>query len=322
MSQPYLYNMVSLDDDCNVLKKSYDSLFLAAASDYRAYEILRKLRRMNVELHEVLIFNFSERNASEEKEAYYRYKEIGYMVKIIDCSIMDPSACFKLLSRTNYIFHKYKNICIDITCFTKPYFFYIIKYFKERVGLKSVTVFYTEPANYLFNKGLYQSYHSTSGSLEVIELEGFSGDDTSTEEKILVILLGFDGELSKFISEEIDVKDIYLVNGFPAYTPIFKDVSIINNEKLVTSEKVNELLYVSADNPFETFNLLERIKTQRPKAYFNVAALGTKPMALGTCLFATLNPFVRVLYPLPVKYADVTTNECCQSWLFTIPLML
>jgi hypothetical protein len=100
-------------------------------------------------------------------------------------------------------FRSATEVAIDISCFTKPYFFCLLKYLKEQTTINNVTVFYTEPMSYVFSKGLYQSYHSTSGPLSVMEIPGFPGNDTRTTKKVLVVLLGFDGELSFFITDEL-----------------------------------------------------------------------------------------------------------------------
>ncbi len=141
---------------------------------------------------------------------------------------------------------------------------------------------------------------------------GFPGNDTRTTKKVLVVLLGFDGELSSFITEEVAPDDTLVVNGFPAYAPKFKEISLINNEKLLSSSATGLVLYSRANSPFETFNLLEHLYKKETSAFFNIAPIGTKPMALGACLFA-------LVYPLPQKYADVTTQECWNSWSYEIP---
>jgi hypothetical protein len=182
-----------------------------------------------------------------------------------------------------------------------------------------LTVFYTEPKSYVFSKGLYRSYQSTRGPLSVLEIPGFPGQENITESKLLVILLGFDGELSDYITEEISPDEVILVNGFPGYLPKFKDISLICNEKLSVNVN-NRILYSRANNPFDTFNLLKSVRTRYPNSSFTVAPLGTKPMALGACLFAIANPSVRVIYPLPDSYSDVTTDECWRSWCYTLPM--
>ncbi len=302
--------------------KNYDCLIVAAGSDYRAYEILRKFQKHNVSVKNVFLFDFKERIENlpaEDVDAYNLYKTFGFKINQIPCSIMDPSSCIKSLSKSEFIFSAEDNVAIDISCFTKPYFFSILKYLKEQIRLGTITVFYTEPMAYIFSRELYRSYRSSYGPLSVMEIPGFPGLDTRTKEKVLIVLLGFEGELSAFVSDEVAPNDIIVVNGFPAYSPIFKDISLVNNERLLSSSGAS-IKYVRANNPFETFNLLELVKKERPDAFLNIAPLGTKPMALGACLFAILYPSVRIVYPLPEKYANKTTRECSCSWSYTIPL--
>lgn len=311
-----------IDESGSDLEREYDCIMVAGSSDYRAYEILRKYQKSNVSIKRVLLFDFNERTeknielSKEDNNAYNSYKTLGFQVTSIPCSIFDPSACLKSLNKSELNLSADTKFAIDISCFTKPYFFSILRYLKEQVGFKAIRVFYTEPMSYTFNKGFY---HSTYGPLSVIEIPGYPGLDTGTIEKILIVLLGFEGEFSSYIYDQVSPDKIMVINGFPAYSPKFKDISIINNEKLVINSGSHKY-YVSANNPFETFNLLENLKKNYPKAFFNIAPLGTKPMALGACLFAILYPSVRIVYPLPEKYANKTTSECCCSWSYTIPL--
>jgi hypothetical protein len=43
-------------------------------------------------------------------------------------------------------------------------------------------------------------------------------------------------------------------------------------------------------------------------------------MALGACMFALADNSIRVVYPMPDKYANVTTDRCWHSWRYVIPL--
>jgi len=208
---------------------------------------------------------------------------------------------------------------IDISCFTKPYFFYLIKLLKERYQIKSIDVFYTEPQSYIFPKGLFTSYHSSSGPLTVREINGFNGLEVRDSKKILIILLGFDGDITQEINEDVSPMETFVVNGFPGYAPKFKDISLVINEKLTTNPDIS-ILYSRANNPFEVYNLLEKVKKEGKNCFLNIAPLGTKPMALGACLFAIHNPDVRVIYPIPEAYEKITTESYLNSWQYQIPL--
>lgn len=316
----YEMELVSAD---KIKTDSFDIFLLAGGSDYRAYEILRKLESGNVSIDKVLLFNFEDRvQGINEQDPYFDYKTLGFKYIVsVSCSIKDPSSCLDQLIPLKKEIIPGKNIAIDISCFTKPYFFYLIKFFKEQCKIGSIIVYYTEPKSYLFPHGIFSSYHSSTGPLTILEIPGFPGYEERGENRMLVILLGFDGDLSKEINEDISPSETMVVNGFPSYSPKFKDISLVLNEKL-TSNKSVAIKYSQANNPFEVFNLLEDIKNKNKKWFINIAPLGTKPMALGACLFALNYPEVRVVYPLPETYEKVTTDKCWNSWRYIIPLNL
>lgn len=305
--------------------REYDYVLVACGSDYRAYQTLRKSKDFGISFRNVLLFDFEERHDHADPQmhkAYQCYEELALNGKPIKCSIKDPSTCVKALHDSEPNLHHATEVALDVSCFTKPYSFCILKYFKEQAKINHITALYTEPMSYVFAKGLFHSYHSTSGPLSIMEMPGFPGNDIRTTRKILVVLLGFDGELSSFITDEVAPDDTIVINGFPAYAPKFKDISLINNEKLLSSIPRESVLHSRANNPFETFNLLEHIFQRDSSAFINVAPIGTKPMALGACLFALVHPSVRIVYPLPTEYANITTQECWSSWSYEIPLRI
>lgn len=317
-----IYEMKLVSKDI-IENSSFDIFLLAGGSDYRAYEILRIMKIKNISINKILFFDFNERIQSIDcSDPYFEYKKIGFdNISPISCFIKDPNSCLNNLIILEKEISTSSKIAIDISCFTKPYFFYLIKLFKERFKIKSINVFYTEPQSYLFPRGVFSSYHSSTGPLTILEIPGFSGYEARGEKRVLVILLGFEGDLSKEINEDISPSETLVVNGFPSYMPKFKDISLIVNEKLAGDKNV-EVRFSRANNPFETFNLLESIKKQNENAFINIAPLGTKPMALGACLFALNYQKVRVVYPFPETYKKETTNKCWNSWQYIIPLNL
>jgi len=90
---------------------------------------------------------------------------------------------------------------------------------KGKIWCKKLSVFYTEPKSYLFPKGLFNAFHTSSGPLSILEIPGYSGQEKRGAKRKLVILLGFDGDLSKEINEDVSPHDTVVVNGFPSYTP-------------------------------------------------------------------------------------------------------
>jgi hypothetical protein len=314
-----VYKMKVIDNKCEMLSANF--LLLAGGSDYRAYEILRKIREGKIRVDHVLLFNFDERISDiPDDDSYFAYKKIytGEYTSIV-CSIKKPSSCLNDLEQSLQSITSATKIAIDISCFTKPFFFFLIKLLRDKYNITSLEAYYTEPDSYIFPKRLFNSFHSSSGPLTVNEIPGFTGIESRNAKRILVILLGFDGDLSQEINEDVSPSKTILINGFPGYAPKFKDISLVINEKL-TSNKDFKLHYARANNPFEVYNLLDKIRKQNDKSFINIAPLGTKPMALGACLFAIHNPNVRIVYPAPEQYEKLTTNSCSHSWKYEIHL--
>lgn len=319
-----IYKMVQLENNWDGIPNHFDCFFIAGGSDFRAYEILRKAERQKIKIDNILFFDFDERKRVKKrnyKNAYNAYKGLKFTINEIPCSIKDPSTCIKSLKKYNINLSKYMNLAIDVTCFTKPYFFLILKHLHAVNNVSSVTVFYTEPKSYIFTEGLYNTYRSSLGPLTPLEIPGYTGSDIGGQERLLVILLGFDGDLAKEISEDVAPEHTIVVNGFPGYALKFKDISLICNEKLINSQ-VQSVRYARANNPFELYNLLEKLKESHGDSFINIAPLGTKPMAIGACMFAIHNPKVRIIYPIPKDYTNVTTDSCWNSWAYNIPLIL
>lgn len=304
---------LSLLDD-----NTFDIIIVAGGSDYRAYESLRLLAKNKTVVKTILFFRCNERDDSSQNEELSNILiKLNSNVIYINCSIKDPNSSLNTLINNDSIFNKKSRIAIDISCFTKPYFFYLLKLISNRYGIRVYDIFYTEPLSYHFPEKSFTSYKSSKGPLTILEIPGYSGREKRNDLRLLIILLGFDGDLAKEICEDITPSKIILVNSFPGYIPKYKDMSLVANEKL-TSNKHNKIMYSRADNPFELFNLLSKIECEHKGYFINIAPLGTKPMALGACLYALMNNSVRVIYPYPEDYLKVTTHQCWNTWLYNL----
>lgn len=297
-----------------------DYFILCSGSDGRAYQALSELLKVNKDIN-VIIFHFNERvKGKKPGDPLFRYKRLEIPnFHEIQCEIKNPSSILKNIEKYNF---ESKKIGVDISCFTKPYFYFFIKLMKDQFGLANINAYYTEPKSYYFPDGLFNAFHSTTGPLTIIEIPGFAGYEIRGSKRKLIILLGFDGDLSREINEDISPNETVAVNGFPSYSPKFKDISLVTNERLVSNHNI-EIRYARANNPFEVYNLLELIKARdNDEISLNIAPLGTKPMALGACLFALHNPNVRVVYPLPETYDDKYSENFWNTWLYKLPLTI
>ncbi len=317
-SERLIYKMELLNHSIQKEQK-FNIIFLANGSDNRAYEALKILIKKGIEVEYLFFFNFHERETEEDLnnlpsdlENIIKFKKID-----IHCSIKDPNSSLNLILGADINISNKLKIGIDISCFTKPYFFYLIKLLYNRFFIQNIEIFYTEPFSYYFPDKIFSSYKSSKGPLSILEIPGFSGQEKRGERRLLILILGFDGDLAKEISEDITPSEIVLINRFHGYIPKYKDMSLIANEKF-RGNRDNKLMYTSADHPFEIYNLLTKIAKQYEGYFINIAPLGTKPMALGACLYALSNNNIRVVYPFPENYIKITTEKCWNTWHYNL----
>lgn len=133
----------------------------------------------------------------------------------------------------------------------------------------------------------------------------------------LIIFLGFEGVLASKVTEDIQYEELLLVNNLPSFFPKYKDICVINNYDLLSTHR-SKLLYVPANNPFETFNFLDSVFDG--KSSLCVAPLSTKPVALGVCLYAMSHKTLRIVYPTSEHYNDHRTNKVLNTNIYSIPL--
>lgn len=305
------------------LPEMLDFFIIAAGADYRAYENLRLLNSLGCRVNTLVVYDFHQRRQTQDKEYVGRYNSYQATVLeelvVVEVDISDPSGCIGTLLDHDVQIEPSKNVGLDISCFTKPFFYVLLKYL-ARIGLPCVFTFYTQPRAYRFSEENYRSFRSSRGPISVREVPSFPGGDAREKERMLVVLLGFDGDLSAEISETVAPTKVVVINGFPSYEPKFKDISLISNERLVQAS--NRLMYSRSANPYEIYNTLEDLDVQGDSTAINIAPLGNKPMALGACLYAIHNPKVRVVYPFPQVYENIITDQCSVSWLYRLPMSL
>jgi hypothetical protein len=220
-------------------------------------------------------------------------------------------------SRLVETFNTTSSLAIDISVFTRPYFLSVLRCLKEYMGIKQIDVVYTEPSSYL--QSGQSKYEFSVGSYEAIEIPGYTGRRMARNKRLLVILLGFEEAPSRCIRDDIEPNVVVPVNGFPSYLLHYKDESILANKNLLGDNKVRALMkFAPANDPFETYNTLDEICRNYADHAVTIAPLGTKPMALGSAMYALRHHDVRISDALPRKYKYMTSMDWGTSWLFRI----
>lgn len=217
---------------------------------------------------------------------------------------------------------------IDITCMPIPQYFLLIKWLSRKVS--SLYVYYTQPERYIMNEGLFKSYFSTQGPVSVLEINGFTGVTANDDDgdRVLICMLGFDNDLLPVVIQDAGPQKIVAINGFPSFFSKFKDISLVNNQRILSGtdyasrlEKTKSLsnyFYVEANNPFEAYNVVHEIVCEHKNFCIDIVPLGTKPMALGVCMYAIVHEDIRVVFPIPEVYASSVSEKSKKTYEYIL----
>lgn len=328
-----LYHMSNIND--KMCEKTYDVMICANGLEGRDTSVVKNFVKNRVVVANWIIFRYREREKRSDSEEgdVLQYLDDENVHNVMT-SYDDSRTYAKILEKQYELINNSVQIGIDITGFKNQFFFPLIKYLYCKLGKQKIDVFYTEPATYKFPKSesrftyfpnmkddnnILFNYSKASEGIEIRSIPEFAG--TSSKKTVLVILLGFDGKVAVRIKEEYSTEKVILVNGFPSYLPKFRDISLLNNKELVLACGKNEIYSTYADNPFELYNVLKRIKEQYADYKMLIAPLGAKPLALGTCVFAIDYPQTAVLYVESSNYVEKTTEKEGESWRYQLEFL-
>lgn len=297
-------------DAAQIMKFSYDTFILADGNDDRACEMARILSKNKNCIHTVLLLKY---NVDDVIPVNVLFPDA--IIHVITIDQHQTSFLLNLMALPDVLGSN--NIVIDISCIHTPEMFTLLKYFKVSNPKESIDVVYSIPFEYEFSAEPFTSYRSYYGNLKTNDLLGFGGISDGSPHSQMIVFLGFEGVLSSKVTEDIQYDELLLVNNLPSFFPKYKDISVINNYDLLTTRH-SKLMYVPANNPYETFNFLDCLLQKDEHAC--VAPLSTKPVALGVCLYAIGHESLRVVYPMSEQYNTHSTNKVLRTSLYQIPL--
>ena len=278
-----------------------------------------------VEIGTSIIFNYKETDPKNKKEENIQ-KMKSNLEQICKCvhifntgSVSLPSEGIKKF----LVFLKEKNIdlldkeiIVDITVFTKPYFFLLFKVLKEKFNLRRFHVVYTEPEKYktILTEGL-----DRTGSIP-----GFIGSSASPKDA-LIVLLGFEGKRATEVFYNINPELTFAINGFPSYQPGWHKISLEANLRFLGESGASDYLFFApAVDPFETkkvvSQIVKEIEEDNQDLNIVIAPLGTKMQAFGVLLYAFQNNTTKVIYPFPSVYKADYSYKYGPTWVFKVDL--
>lgn len=312
--------------------KRWDIFISCAFSEERGTKSSDILLDKNVEIGTSIIFNYKEdvQENRKEKNMELMKNNLGQIcdhIHIFDAeSISKPSEGIKkflVFLEDKNIKLVDKEIIVDITVFTIPYFFLLIKALRERFNISKFHVIYTEPEKYR-DEGSSNGIILTEGLDRIESIPGFFGSSVNSKDALIVIL-GFEGKRSIEIFYDVSPELTYAVNGFPSFQPGWHKISLEANLRFLRESRAFEhLFFASAVDPFETREVLSQIIEELEESIRDlnsiIAPLGTKMQAFGVLLYAFQNKAVKVIYPFPSYYKPDYSQGYGHSWIFKVDL--
>lgn len=226
-----------------------------------------------------------------------------------------------ILNISNFVSDK-KGIGIDISSMPIPIMAQVLHLLYVHHKNIPISFFYSEPLYYSLNN-LFD-YSSYNGEIEMKAIPGFEGESSRSIEnkRIAIWFMGFETRfINSLITQEVNPDQIIPVNGFPSYFPKYKDISLINSNTNFFEQDI-EIVFTEANNPFKTFNTLELLREKYSDYSLDVIPVGSKPMALGACLFALKDRFplpnCRIIFPFPTEYKSNLNTGCGVLWEYLI----
>jgi hypothetical protein len=303
----------------NITEKDYseksDVFICFDTHEDRAFNALNHLCK-NKLINDALILFFSSVGESTSVSKYNIKIEKYALNRDINSELIP---CLRVIDK----FVAEKNIIsIDISCMPIPFIAQILHFLYSYHGGKVLKIYYTEPSLYTL-QNLFD-YTAFEGEIDLTTIKGFEGRTSQLDitKRVLFYLMGFELKtLYKRILQDVAPDKTAPINGFPAYFPKYKDISLINNDYNFHEENI-EIVYAEANNPFEVYNTLATLGEKYKDCCVDIIPVGTKPMALGACLYALKKGVCRMIFPFPSEYKPKQNKGCGKLWEYSMEISI
>jgi len=297
-------NIIKLCQDYKGYRNDNDVFIICSSFEERSKALI-DLFDKDILFENSIIVNYDESTKTNLRDYNYIYikkqlNKISNKVHTILCDRHDP---LDFLSKLKYIVDKKLinvkgNLLLDITTFTKQYTLILLKYV-DNLTFKSIKICYTEPLYYSKNTPL--SY----GRIGINAVPSYGGHYDRTKEKLLMLLLGYEGDRAYGIWERITPNKTIAYIGKPAYSNgIISKVERFN-QKLIKKLPKNSIKFLPALDPFEANKRLKKdISCYINEYNISICPLGPKPQIIGLYNALKIYNDVQVIYASPKYYEE------------------
>lgn len=184
---------------------------------------------------------------------------------------------------------------------------------------KEVYFCYTEPGSY--NKNEEDDFDLKNTTMGFDQIPGLETSSDSLTECDWVVFLGFEGSRLMRLEEEAPASRRYALPyiSIPAMKTSWHNIAMKANRqffelKINNQEKID---YVSAINPFETYNKLISLKNGNANVRLVISPIGPKPVMLGCVMYVLENAEEMLLFDNPFQEGN-NTEECGCSHFYDL----
>ncbi len=270
---------------------------------------------------------------TENSICFYGEKIDDRSIKMVDLISSQCKYCFEVLyeNKTNSFsvngsnikfieFEKYilgeikknniKNILLESTSLGYTELLIILLKISKEDSSIQITILYAEPLEYTKKSQneldsetyeLSEDYHPHKYIKPFLLNEPH--DFTSSRAATLISFIGFEeNRLGRVIEKNNDdnkYNEFIYIMPVPGFKFGWENISLSKHYHLIDNYK--EIHYTPADDPYETYRILEKIVENNPHKKIVIMPLGTKPCTIGASIFL-VNKKIENKYDIATKF--------------------
>jgi len=251
--------------------------------------------------------------------------EIIYLNKTNSFKINDNSIKFNELEkamRESIKKNNIKNIVLESTSLGYTELLIILLNLSKENSSIEITILYAEPLEYTkktqneLDSEIYElseDYHPHKYIKPFLLNEPH--DFTSNKAASLISFIGFEeNRLGRVIEKNNDdnkYNEFIYIMPVPGFKFGWENISLAKHYHLIDNYK--EIHYAPADDPYETYRILEKIVENNPSKKIVIMPLGTKPCTIGASIFLVNKKNegkydIATKFDFPIKSKDRSTG--------------
>lgn len=216
--------------------------------------------------------------------------------------------------------HDSSPIILDISVLTKRHLLMLLRWLDDSGYWDKLVVIYTEPEEYDVTEFVPLSF----GLRSMQQIPGFSAAPDLSRPVHLVLFLGYEGDRSLAVYEQIQPMQTTLMLTHPPYRPDWEGRSETLNRNLISLVGRDALLKVDGIDPEltkESLNTVFADRGERSSFARIICPTGTKPQTLGIYSFVReMDDCAAIVYASPLRHNHTFfSHGIGTTWILKMP---